>query len=301
MDSKTKINRSRVMFPVNVSILHKSADGRLINEYTVKNMVTKPFALYSIVHFWLGSFKNNNLLDEGQYIPKYLAVGSNEPEMNGAPGTSTSVKVTDMSLYHEINDCDVTGEPLSKNRIKLNRANFVEDETNEPWLKIQYEAYIPEDRFVNATIGEFALMTQETGWNAFARVTGFEPFKKVPNSVVQIIWEITVLSVESSERLVPPVKTYLREAIEKAVDVLQIDVVDPVEGARKALNNLIQPATNSTTGLYYLLNENESITQEVINNYLSKPFNSVEDTGLIPLIHKFPSGENWQPNGYVVN
>lgn len=289
-------NRSRVLFPVNVSILHKTTDGRLLNTYTVKNMVTKPVALYSVVRFWIGDFLNDLLdLDPGDYIPKYLAVGSNEPEPNGMPDVSTAVKVTDQSLYHELDDSAVTGEPSEKHRIKLNRANYVEDIENEPWLKIQYEAYIPEDRYVNETIGEMALMTRPTGWNAFARVTGFEPFKKIPHTVVQVIWEITILSVESSERLVPPIKTHLREAIEKAINVLQVYKEDPnsYDGARVELDKLIEPATNVETGLYYLLNDNESITQDIINNYLSKPFNSITDTGLIPLINKFDP--DWKP------
>lgn len=303
-----KTNRSRVMFPVNVSILHKSSlTGQILHSYTIKNRVTKPIALYGVVRFFLGDFTENRRsllnIDAGDYIPKYLALGSNAPETNGMPGTSTAVKVTDQSLYHELDDSSVTGEPTERHRIKLNRANYVEDVEEEPYLKIQYEAYVPEDRYVNETIGEMALMTKPTGWNAFARVTGFEPFVKVPHSVINVIWEISVISVESSERFVPPIKVYLREAVEKAINVLQVDKNDPsgLTGARVALDKLIEPATEVDTGLYYLLNDNDSITQDVVNNYLSKPFNNVNDTGLIPLIHKFPSGRNWQPSGYIVS
>nr|CAI9751279.1 hypothetical protein DGKKSRWO_DGKKSRWO_CDS_0019 [uncultured phage]CAI9752134.1 hypothetical protein CVNMHQAP_CVNMHQAP_CDS_0019 [uncultured phage] len=291
--------KSPIMFPVNVRILQKSSSGTLITETAVKNRVLKTYGLYSWVHFILGSFKNGSLLDSKQYVPKYLAVGSNEGELTGAPGTTTAVKVSDVSLYHELNDTTTTGE--IKNRIKLNRSNYISDNGEDPYVKIQFEAFIPEDRFVGKRIGEMALMTGESGWNAFARITGFEPFTKVPNSVVQVIWEITVVSVESTSRFVPPVKTYLREAIEKAINVLQVDTTDPngLTGAREALDKLIEPATVSNTGLWYLLNENEQITQESINNYLSKPFVSVTNTGLIPLINKFKSGEDWSPSGAI--
>lgn len=290
--------KSRLVFPVNVNIYHKSTDGRRLHETSVKNMCLKEYGLYSYVRWLIGSFHNGSLVDNGQYVPQYLAVGSNTAPLNGAPNTDTAVKITDVSLFHELDDTSVTGEPASKNRIPLNRANYIEDVENQNWLKVQYEAYIPEDRFVNETIGELALMTMPTGWNAYARVTGFEPFVKVPNSVVQVIWEITIISVESSERFVPPIKTYLREAIEKAINVLYQDTEDPegYEGARLALNALIQPATTVGTGLYYLLNENEQITQDAINNYLSKPFNSLEDCGLLSLIWLFPSGKNWEPS-----
>nr|DAX73802.1 MAG TPA: hypothetical protein [Caudoviricetes sp.] len=292
--------KSRLVFPVNVNIYHKSTDGRRLHETSVKNMCLKEYGLYSYVRWLIGSFHNSSLVDNGQYVPQYLAVGSNTAPLNGAPNTDTAVKITDVSLFHELDDTSVTGEPASKNRIPLNRANYIEDVENQNWLKVQYEAYIPEDRFVNETIGELALMTMPTGWNAYARVTGFEPFVKVPNSVVQVIWEITIISVESSERFVPPIKTYLREAIEKAINVLDVYTTDPdgLNNARVHLDALIQPATTMGTGLWYLLNENEQITQDAINNYLSKPFNSLEDTGLIPLINKFDP--DWLPSGPII-
>lgn len=294
--------RNGLAFPVNVKIIRKSSDGTLINETAVKNRVLKEYGLYSYCRFLLGSFNNGSIWDYKQYVPKYLAVGTNDLPLTGAPGTDTAVKVTDISLFHEIDDCAVTGEPIENNRIKISRANFISDNEEDPYLKIQYEAYIPEDRFVGCEIGEMALMTMPTGWNAYARITGFDPFVKREREVILIIWEITIVSIESSTRFLPPIKKYLREAIEKAIDVLQVDKEDPegLEGAREALNHLIQPATVAHTGLYYLLNENEMITQNVINNYLSKPFNSITDTGLIPLIQKFPSGESWAKNWNLV-
>lgn len=289
--------RDGLMCPVNVKIIRKNSDGSLISETDVKNMVLKTYGLYSYVRFILGSFNNGSIYDYKQYVPKYLAVGSNSYPLTGAPGTDTAVQITDISLFHELDDTAVTGEPIENNRIKLNRANYIEDNEKDNYLKIQYEAYIPEDRFVGQTIGEMALMTMSTGWNAFARITGFEPFKKEPNTVIEVIWEITIISIESSNRYHPLVKKYLREAIEKAIDVLQVYVEDPkgYKGARVALNHLIQPATVSGTGIYYLLNDNSMISQNDINNYLSKPFNSLEDTGLIALIKLFdPSwNKNW--------
>lgn len=289
-----------LMFPVNVRILQTKSDGSLVNDYTIHNMCLKEYALYSYVRFILGSFNNGAIFDYKQYVPKYLAVGSNKAPLNGAPGTSTAVQISDISLFHEIDDCDITGEPIENNRIKLSRANFIEDDASNPYLKIQFEAYIPEDRFVGQTIGELALMTQSTGWNAYARVTGFPDIIKAKNEIIQIIWEITIISVESSNRYSPVIKKYLLEAIEKAIDVLQKFPEDPVEypGIREALNKLIQPATVAGTGLYYLLNDNESITQDVVNNYLSKPFNSITDSGLIPMIQKIDF--SWAPNWNIV-
>lgn len=286
----------------NVRIIQKNIDGTIIRDTAVKNLVLKEYGLYSYVRFITGSFNNGSIWDWKQYVPKYLAIGTNAPPLTGAPGTDTAVQITDISLFHENDDCDVTGEPIENNRIKLNRANYIEDDESQNFLKIQFEAYIPEDRFVNQTIGEMALMTTATGWTAYARITGFEPFVKRPREVVQVIWEITVIAIESSTRYLPPIKKYLLEAVEKAINVLDEYTEEPtdnktgelLENARYNLDKLIQPGTKYGTGLFYLLNDNEMITQDVINNYLSKPFISVEDTGLIPLIWQFDP--DWNPN-----
>lgn len=212
--------RAGLAFPTNVKILQTRTDGTLIRETSVKNRVLKQYGLYSYARFVLGSFNNGSIFDWKQYVPKYLAVGTNKAPLTGAPGTETAVNFTDISLFHEINDCDVTGEPIEHNRIKLNRVNYIEDIETDPYVKLQFEAYIPEDRFVNCEIGEMALMTMPTGWNAYARITGFPSFIKEPRTVVQVIWEITVISIESSDRYSPVIKKYLLEAVEKAIDVL---------------------------------------------------------------------------------
>lgn len=303
MDKAMK-SKIAVAFPTNVRILSRDSKTEgLIRDLTVKNMVLKEYGLYSYMRFILGSFNNGSIWDWNQYVPKYLAVGSNQAPMTGYPGTETTTQITDLSLFHELDDSTQTGESPENNRIKLNRANYIEDNEQENYLKVQFEAYIPEDRYVGMTIGEMALMTMNKGWNAYARITGFEPFVKSKHEVIQVIWEISIISIESSDRFKPLVKQYLLEAIEKAINVLQVDKEDPVglKGARVALDKLIEPSTNLGTGMYYLLNENNMITQDIINNYLSKPYISLDNTGLIPLINRFPSGKNWQPSSYVVD
>lgn len=292
--------RNSMLFQSNVRILQKAANGNLLTDLAIKNRVLRDYGVYSYIRFLLGSFDNGSIWDKQQYVPKYLAVGSNQQPLTGAPGTDTVVKFTDTSLFHELDDSAVTGELPENNRIKLNRGNYVEDNTEDGYIKIQYEAYIPEDRFVGETIGELALMTQKTGWYAYARVSGFPSFIKEPNSVIQVIWEITVTSIESSDRYTALDKKYLRESTEKAINILYVYNTDPegLEGARLALEKLIEPATNVGTGLYYLLNDNNLITQDDINNYLSKPFNNLDDTGLIALINKFDP--DWHPSGYII-
>lgn len=288
--------KSPILFPTNVRIIQKSTSGEIIDVQEAKNMVLKSYGLYSWIYLLTGSFHNGSNISEDIYIPKYLAIGSNTPPSNGAPNVDTAVRITDTSLYHELTD---NTDGVTPARIKLNRLNFIEDNESGHYLKLQYEAYVPEDRYVNAQIGEFALMTAESGFNAFARISGFDVFEKKPNTVIQVIWELSIISVEQSDRWLPINKTPLKEAIAKGIDILQKYTTDPkddtgatIEGARVALNNLLEPASVAKTGLWYLTEDNEYVTQDAINNYLSKDYVSLTDTGLIPLINKW---EDWSP------
>lgn len=256
--------KSPLVFPTNVTIIQKSTDGSLLRQQNVKNRVLKQYGLYSYVNFILGNFNDNINLNPKNYKPSYLAVGTNEGLLNGAAGTTQEVQITDVSLYHEI----LTDDNKTQ-RIKLNRATYVEDDPKQGYLKIQYEAYIPENMFVDEKIGEFALMTQNSGWNAFARISGFDVFEKTANSVIQIIWEIAVISVESSSRFVPVNKDSLKKSVDSAIQILYSKVADPAgyPKARENLYNLIAPSTTINTGLYYLLAaESNQITQADVDS-----------------------------------
>lgn len=312
MNNSNRINvNSKMIFPVNVNIIHKETNGKLLRNITAKNLVLKQYGLYSWVNFILGNYYNGNTeenfnnpsynpsLDSRLFVPSYLAVGSNEDPLEGPAGTTTTTQITDTGLYHELPDPSVVGE-LGSSRIPLNRATYVEDYPQSNWLKVQYEAYIDENRFVGMTIGELGLMTRDRGNNAFARITSFEPFVKERNTVVQVIWEITIISLDTSNQQYDPVnKIPLQECIDKAINVLQVYTKDPdgLTNARVTLDSMIEPYTNNTTAMHYLLSDN--VTQDTINNFLSKEFNSLSDTGLIPLIHKFDP--NWNPSTMADN
>lgn len=219
------INHSSLDFPVNICIRHIDADsGRVLSRQYTHNRVLKYFGLYSWFRFIQNDFFNESIrVDPSYYIPQFLAVGSNAGVRTGPPGTSTAVKVEDTGLYHEIVK-DSTGQ----GRIPITSQNLIEDRVGQDYLKITYIVNIPKDRFVNETIGELGLMTTKDQHTAFARVTGFDPILKIPNTIVQVIWEISVRSIETLNDPYRPVsKIHLLECIDAGVRILREQPEDP--------------------------------------------------------------------------
>lgn len=219
------INHSSLDFPVNVCIRHLDADsGKVLSRQYTHNRVLKYFGLYSWFRFIQNDFFNNSIrVDPSYYIPKYLAVGTNSGVRTGPSGTSTVVNIEDTGLYHEVK-VDTTGQ----GRIPITSQNLIEDRAGQDYLKITYIIDIPKDRFVNETIGELGLMTTKDQDTAFARVTGFDPITKIPNTIVQVIWEISVRSIETLNDPYRPVsKQHLLECIDAGVRVLREQSEDP--------------------------------------------------------------------------
>lgn len=220
------INHSSLDFPVNVCIRHLDADsGKVLSRQYTHNRVLKYFGLYSWFRFIQNDFFNNSIrVDPSYYIPQYLAVGTNAGVRTGPLNTSTVVKVEDTGLYHEI-----IRDSTDQGRIPITSQNLIEDRAGQDYLKITYIVNIPKDRFVNETIGELGLMTTEDQHTAFARVTGFDPILKIPNTIVQVIWEISVRSIETLDDPFRPVsKEHLLECIDAGVRVLREHLNDPV-------------------------------------------------------------------------
>lgn len=221
----TQINHSSLDFPVNVCIRHIDADsGKELSKQYTHNRVLKYFGLYSWFRFIQNDFFNESIrVDPSYYIPQFLAVGANAGVRTGPPGTATVVQVEDTGLYHEIVK-DSTGQ----GRIPITSQNLIEDRIGQDYLKITYIVNVPKDRFVNETIGEFGLMTTRDQNTAFARVTGFDPILKIPNTIIQVIWEISVRSIETLNDPYRPVsKIHLLECIDAGVRVLREQPNDP--------------------------------------------------------------------------
>ena len=316
MQHGDQINHSSMEFPVNVSIRHLDADtGELLSEQHRHNRVLKYFGLYSWFRFIQNDFFNDSIkVDPSFYIPQYLAVGSNSGVRTGPMNTSTTVQINDTGLYHEI-----TQDSTHQGRIPITSQNIIEDRHNQDYLKITYTVIIPKDRFVNETIGEFALMTTADQNTAFARVSGFNPIVKVPNTIVQVLWEVSVRSIETlTDPFRPVSKIHLMECIDAGIRVLREYKEDPEiinmpdgtnisgAGSRQLLQNLLGPYTQVGTAQFYIYDTTSS--QDLINGLINRPFNKADleninsnntlKSGLVDVINLF---ESWQPEMPTTN
>lgn len=172
---------SQILPRFNVRIIRRTANGRELDRREGKNRVTK-LALMGIIRMINGEFTNKTPEDIDNYVPHYLALGSNSGD-NINPGVTSAVTVNDSKLLHEISP-----------RIKLTQRNIIENRETNPFIKLTIRVFIPVDQYVGETIGEAGLFTKESGNNCWARIA-FEPIQKQANEVLDVTWEITVMSV----------------------------------------------------------------------------------------------------------
>ena len=183
---------------VNVHIQARNiTTGEITYDIQKHNRVMKS-SLFSLARVINGEFctadnvtiNNNRRFQLYNYIPRYLALGSNVALAGRPNNTNVSTEVT-------INDSCLLNE-LNYPRMKLTQKNLIEDRYNAPYIKLTIKHYIPVTAFVGEEIAEAGLFCEETGNNLWARIT-FPRFKKDDVTVVDITWEITIISLESTD------------------------------------------------------------------------------------------------------
>lgn len=176
---------------VNVTIRRRdSKTMKVLETRRAKNRVTK-LAILGIVRWINGEFlqTSNNPDRTEEYIPRYLALGTNTPEEPN-PGVSSEVTVTDAKLLSEIKNKNDSARIWIGSR----RHNKIESRMSDSFVKLTINVYIQSNIYNSDRISEAGLFTKKTGNNCWARVA-FDPITKTDNDVIDITWEITVLSV----------------------------------------------------------------------------------------------------------
>ena len=183
---------------VNVHIQARNVEtGEITYDIEKHNRVMKS-SLYSLARVINGEFctadnitiNNNRRFQLYNYIPRYIALGSNVAPAGKPNNTNVSTEVT-------INDSCLLNE-FNYPRMKLTQKNLIEDRYNAPYIKLTIKHYVPVTAFVGEEIAEAGLFCEETGNNLWARIT-FPRFKKDDVTVVDITWEITIISLESTD------------------------------------------------------------------------------------------------------
>lgn len=174
----------------NVRIRVFDKDNHIVSEQYRSNMCTK-LALMGIIKFINGEFNESmpNLMSQLEYYrPRYLAVGTNQATVINE-GVTTIVNVNDSKLLTEISP-----------RIRLTQRNIIESRYTDPFMKLTIRCLIPTTYYNGETIREVGLFSKETGDNCFARIVLTEPINKTEDMVIDVTWEITVISLTTQVR-----------------------------------------------------------------------------------------------------
>ena len=174
------LKKSQVSYTVNVCV--KEIDKithKVYNEIKGSNRATRN-ALYGIIKFINGEFNpsiSDYINSVNKFIPRYVALGKG----------SSAVTVNDSSLGNEYL---VNSQPY---RIRINDSEVVNNRNN-PYMKLITKTYISDDYFDNNEFTELGLFSTEKSQSCWARVVMDRPFKKLDTTVLEITWEITIIS-----------------------------------------------------------------------------------------------------------
>lgn len=168
--------------------------GRVRLERTAKNRITK-LMLWGIARFLSGEFNDSTPDKIYEVIPRYLALGSNKPKAGDNSSITTSVSVNDTRLLNEYTVLTSTGstEPVKRISIQGRQHSKLTTHFSDPFIKLSLSTYVSSAQFDGVEIGEAGLFSKETSNNCLARVV-FPTFKKEKGEVIDIQWDITLLS-----------------------------------------------------------------------------------------------------------
>lgn len=209
------VGTSMAIPEVNVRIEARNVNtGKVTYQIEKHNRVMKS-SLLTLIRVINGEFSEadditvntNKRFQLYNFIPRFIAFGSNVATGSN-PGVTTEVTINDTKLLSEIN------YSKDASRMKLTQRNIIENNLYTPYIKLIIKHYVPVTAYVNEKIAEAGLFTEETGNNLWARVT-FPTFTKDEATVIDVTWEITIVSMETSDS---PYETVDKSGLWNAID-----------------------------------------------------------------------------------
>lgn len=217
---------------INVTLTVRDSKTNEVKKVIKKHNIVSKQAVLTMARLIDGQFcdaDNVNLnrtkrLDLYDYIPHYFAMGSNvvSSDVEGSAGVTNVASINDTRLLSEYKDFP---------RLKITQRNLVEDDPNKPYVKLVIRHYVPVSAYFDRStnqgyrLGEAGLFTSEKGNTCWARVV-FDYFVKDPLTVIDVEWEITIVSLESTSQLYETIdKSSLWMAIEDAC--IKLEEKDP--------------------------------------------------------------------------
>ena len=209
-NKKGKFNISDAGFNVgvNVRIRKRNKDtGRILEERNVHNRCLKT-QLISIIKFLDGQFNTTMPYNLSRnYVPNYLGVGTNTATYDSSASVTSNVEINDTRLLHEIGP-----------RISLPRKNTIVNKKTQDYIQLVIVAYLPSEYYNGYTLREAGLFSKQSGNNCLFRVT-FDGIEKTEDTVVEVNWTISVISVESQHDAYESVdKTSLKDSMDLILD-----------------------------------------------------------------------------------
>lgn len=179
----------------NVTItLRNYKTGEVIKTIKKHNIIGKNLVM-TLIRAIDGQFSDgdSDIINENRrtlltdYVPRYFAMGSNI-------ASSGDIGVTNVPTF---NDTRLLTEFTKWPRMRISQRNLIEYKPTNHYAKLIIKHYVPHDFYTFMTIGEAGLFTSESGNSCVARVN-FTPFMKDELTVIDILWEITIVSLETS-------------------------------------------------------------------------------------------------------
>lgn len=172
---------------VHIKKIHKRT-GKIITERKGHNRCLRS-QLMGITKFLNGEYNETQpQLQYYDWIPRYLGVGTNIAAGSTPAGVSTHTSINDTQLLHEISP-----------RVKLPEKNKIINRSTQSYIQLVITTYLPENYYNGQIISEAGLFSKATGNNCLFRIT-FEGIPKDPDSVIEISWTISIISVDSGNQ-----------------------------------------------------------------------------------------------------
>lgn len=205
---KFKIEDGSFTVGINVKLTKRDKNtGRIIETREGHNQCLRT-QLMGIAKFLNGDF--NPTAPHLQYydwIPRYLALGTNIGSSTSGSGITSNVNINDTRLLNEISP-----------RMKLNDRQTIVNHSSQRYVQVVISTYLPENYYNGYDIAEAGLFSKESGSNGLFRIT-FDPIHKEKDSVVEVSWTISIISVESENQpYVELNKDDLKIAIDATLD-----------------------------------------------------------------------------------
>ena len=245
---------------INVKLTKRNKNtGRVLETRQGHNTCLKT-QLMGIVKWMNGEFNESApFLLGADWIPRYLGVGTNIATYENVEGNSvgTEVNVNDTRLLSEISP-----------RMKLPERNTIVNRSTQRYVQLVISSYLPSEYYNGETIAEAGLFSKESGNNCLFRIV-FDGINKTEDSVIEVDWTISVISIESNNEPYESIdKSDLRLSMEQLLDLYG----QKIPQFKESTDHMKNPA------IVQLQNQNASQTQiDEATQTLANDYNNLKD------------------------